>query len=66
MRDAEVNGEPVTAGPDTPDEAICPACGTEVHKRKRTCMGRTVTYFYRHRRGQAKDCPRRYRIKRSS
>jgi hypothetical protein len=63
MRDAEVNGKPVVAGREAPDVAVCPECGTEVHKRKRKCMGGTVTYFYRHRRGQAKDCPRRYRMK---
>jgi hypothetical protein len=61
MKRALVNEELVTAGPDTPDVAICPDCGTEVRKRRRTCMDGSVTYFYRHKRGEGKDCPRRYR-----
>jgi hypothetical protein len=61
MKNAEVNGKLVSAGPDTPDVAICPDCGAEVRKRRRKCMGGRVTYFYRHRRGQGKECPRRYR-----
>jgi hypothetical protein len=63
MKKAEVNGKTVVAGPDAPDIAICPACGTELRKRRRKCMDGTVTYFYRHKRGQAKGCPMRYRIK---
>jgi hypothetical protein len=61
MKEAEVNGKLVVAGPKAPDTAVCPDCGAEVQKRKRKCMGGTVTYFYRHMRGQGKDCPRRYR-----
>jgi len=61
MREAVRNGERVVAGPDAPDTAICPECGAEVLKRKRTCMDGTVVYFYRHKRGKGKDCPRRYR-----
>jgi hypothetical protein len=63
MKEAEVNGKTVVARPDAPDTAVCPDCGTEVWKRRRTCMDGTITYFYRHKRGQGKDCPRRYRIK---
>jgi hypothetical protein len=33
----------------------------EVHKRHVTRMDGSVTYFYRHVRGQGKGCPRRYR-----
>lgn len=61
MKDAQVNGTLVIAGPDTPDTAVCPDCGAKVEKRHRTRMDGTVAYFYRHRRGKGKDCPRRYR-----
>jgi hypothetical protein len=59
MQDAKLNGEPVLAGPASPDVAQCPACGGEVRKHKRTDGGRT-TWFYRHRTG-SDGCPRRYR-----
>lgn len=36
MKAAEVNGQLVVAGPDSPDTAICPDCGTELKKRRRT------------------------------
>jgi hypothetical protein len=61
MKEAEVNGKLVVAGPDAPGKAICPDCSAEVRKRHVTRMDGTVTYFYRHRLGQGKDCPRRYR-----
>ena len=61
MKDAELHGKPVVAGPDAPDEALCPDCGAEVQKRRVTRMDGAVTHFYRHKRGQGKDCPRRYR-----
>jgi len=61
MKQARVDGELVTAGPDSPDVGVCPDCGGEVQRRRRTCMDGTVTYFYRHRRGHGKECPRRYR-----
>jgi hypothetical protein len=60
MRQAKFKGRIVTAGPDTPDVATCPACGGEVRKRKRRRMDKTVTWFYRHRRGAGKHCPKRY------
>jgi uncharacterized protein with PIN domain len=61
MKEAQVNGRPVLAGPDAPDTAVCPECGTQVWKRQRKCMDGSVTYFYRHQRRQGKDCPKRYR-----
>jgi hypothetical protein len=61
MQDARVKGKLVIAGPDAPDVAVCPDCGGEVRKRKRSRMDKGVTYFYRHKRGQGKHCPRRYR-----
>ena len=61
MKKAVVNGKPVVAGPDAPDVAVCPECGSEVWKRRRKCMDGKVVYFYRHKRGEGKDCPRRYR-----
>lgn len=60
MRDATVEGKLVVAGPDAPEEGVCPECGAEVVKRSRRCMDGHVTYFYRHKRRQGKDCPRRY------
>ncbi|MBS3784064.1 MAG: hypothetical protein KGY78_06440 [Anaerolineae bacterium] len=66
MKRAMVDGKLVSAGPDAPSHALCPDCGTAVVKRKRTCMGGSVTYFYRHKRGEGKGCPRRYRIGRRS
>jgi hypothetical protein len=61
MREAEIDGRLVVAGPDAPRVARCPACGAEVQKRKRRTMDKTTTWYYRHRRGQGKDCPRRHR-----
>jgi hypothetical protein len=60
MNEAEVNGKLVVAGPDAPDEAVCPDCRAEVQKRRVRRMDGGVTYFYRHNRGQGKHCPRRY------
>jgi hypothetical protein len=61
MDEAEVNGKLVVAGPDSPDTAVCPDRGTEVHKRNCTNMDGNITHFYRHIRGQGKECPTRYR-----
>lgn len=61
MREAQVNGQMMQAGPDSPDVATCPSCGGIVEKRKRRTMGSQVTYFYRHRAGQGQECPLRYR-----
>ena len=60
MRKARVNGHFVLAGPDTPDEALCPACGAVVQKRKRRRSDGHVTYFYRHGMGLGEGCPLRY------
>jgi hypothetical protein len=60
MQDAIANDQPVTAGPHAPTTAVCPACGAEVHLRKRNRMDGQTTYFYRHAHGQGDDCPRRY------
>jgi uncharacterized C2H2 Zn-finger protein len=61
MREAKVGNRLVVAGPDAPEVGRCPACGAEVQKRKRRTMDKTTTWYYRHKRGQGKDCPRRYR-----
>ncbi len=61
MRDAKVKGRLIVADPDSPDVARCPACGGEVHKRKRRLMGGGVIYFYRHKQGIGNNCTRRYR-----
>jgi hypothetical protein len=61
MKEAEVNGKLVVAGPKAPDAGVCPDCGGKVQKRRVRRMDGRVTYFYRHRRGQGKGCPRRYR-----
>jgi hypothetical protein len=62
MREAKVEDKIVVAGPDTPDVAKCPACGGEVHKRKRRRMDGGATYYYRHRRGVGKECPKRSKL----
>ena len=62
MREAKVEGEVVIAGPNTPDVAECPACGGEIHKRKRRRMDGGVTFYYRHKRGVGKDCPKRSQL----
>lgn len=62
MREAMVGDERVTAGPESPDVARCPACGSEVHKRKRRRMDKTVSWYYRHKNGTGKGCPERYRF----
>jgi hypothetical protein len=63
MDEAEVDGKLVIAGPDAPDTAVRPDCGTGVHKRRVRRMAGGITCFYRQKRGQGKDCPRRYRPK---
>ncbi|MCP4541175.1 MAG: hypothetical protein GY832_28915 [Chloroflexi bacterium] len=60
MREAQVNGETVSAGPDSPDRATCPFCGGIVEKRKRKTMSGQVTYFYWHKAGEGQDCSLRY------
>jgi hypothetical protein len=62
MRKAAVGEKTVTAGPDSPEVATCPACGGEVRKRKRRRMDKTITWFYRHTNGSDKECPKRYRF----
>jgi hypothetical protein len=61
MREAKMGNRLVVAGPDAPEVATCPDCGGEVHKRKRRTMDKSTTWYYRHKRGQGKGCPRRYR-----
>ena len=60
MREAQMNGQTVQAGPDSPDVAACPSCGGVVEKRKRRMMSGQVTYFNRHKTGEGPDCPLRY------
>jgi hypothetical protein len=61
MLEAKVDGEPIQAGPDSPEVAQCPACGGEVRKRKRKVGRDGHTHFYRHKTGVGQDCPLRYR-----
>ncbi|MFW6150911.1 MAG: hypothetical protein ACOC6A_05190 [Chloroflexota bacterium] len=63
MKEAVVNGKLVVAGPNAPDTAVCPDCGTEVQKRHVKRMDGSITYFCRHKRGEGKGCPRRYRLR---
>jgi hypothetical protein len=60
MRKARVNGRLVLAAPESPDVALCPACGEPVEKRKRARQDRQVTYFWRHKVGVGDGCPLRY------
>jgi hypothetical protein len=64
MQDAKVDGQLIQASSNSPDVATCPACGGEVHKRKRKSGKDGYTFFYRHRRGVGEDCPLRYRMTR--
>jgi hypothetical protein len=61
VREARLNGHLVEAGPDSPEVALCPACGEEVRKRKRKAGHQKYTYFYRHRIGAGDGCSLRYR-----
>lgn len=60
MGDARVGNRNVTASPESADLARCPDCGAEVQKRSRRTMDKTTTWFYRHKQGSGKGCPRRY------
>ena len=60
MQEAKVKTQIVQASPDSPDRARCPQCGAPVVKRKRRRMDGSVTYFYRHVRGEGERCPLRY------
>ena len=62
MREAEMKGEIVVAGPESPDIAQCPACGGEVHKRSRRRMDGSVSYYYRHKRGVGQHCSKRSQL----
>lgn len=61
VQKARLNGHLVEAGPDSPEQALCPACGEEVCKRRRKVSRNEYTYFYRHRTGVGDGCPLRYR-----
>ena len=61
MKEANVDGQLVQAGPDSPEVATCPACGGPVVKRKRRSGRDSFTYFYRHKQGLDDECPLRYR-----
>jgi predicted nucleic acid-binding Zn ribbon protein len=64
MLEAKVDGELIQAGPDSPEVALCPACGGEVRKRKRKVGRHGHTFFYRHRHrssARSDDCPLRYK-----
>jgi hypothetical protein len=60
MLKARVNGRLVQAGPDSPETALCPACGVQVCKRRRKTGDGEYTYFYRHKIGAGDGCPLRY------
>lgn len=55
-------GKLVTAGPESPDVAVCPSCTGIVVKRTRKTQGGETTYSHRHKRGVGAGCPRRYRV----
>jgi hypothetical protein len=61
MFEARVDGQPVKAGPDSPEVAQCPVCGGEVRKRKRKVGRDEYVFFYRHHNGVGNDCALRYR-----
>jgi hypothetical protein len=45
VREAIVDGQPVQVSADSPEEAVCPACGGAIKKRKRCNMDRQAVYF---------------------
>jgi len=55
--------ELVTAGPEAPKLATCPDCGGIVDLRSRRAEKNLNerTWYYRHRRGQGRQCLRRVR-----
>lgn len=59
MQEAKANGHLVQAGPDSPQEALCPSCGEGVKKRKRRRDDGSLTYFYRHKIGAGDGCAKR-------
>jgi hypothetical protein len=62
VKDAlDENGLRVVAGAEAPEVATCPACGGVVNLRHRRdgAESEDGTWFYRHRRGEGPDCPRR-------
>jgi hypothetical protein len=62
MREAMHKRRLITAGPEAPRRARCPACGAEVRIRKRKTMDGTTSWFYRHQDGAGKGCPKRYKF----
>lgn len=66
VKDAlDKNDAHIEAGPNTPEVAICPACGGTVDLRSRR-TGKNPDdriWYYRHRRGEGKRCPRRSRAR---
>jgi uncharacterized C2H2 Zn-finger protein len=60
MQQAKAGRRLITAGPDSPETAQCPACGAVVRRRKRRVHNGQATYFYRHERGSGDGCPLRY------
>jgi hypothetical protein len=60
MQQAKLGRRLISAGPDSPETAQCPACGAVVHRRKRRVHNGRPTYFYRHEPGSGEGCPLRY------
>ena len=60
MREAVVEGQLVSADPDSPEEATCLVCGSVVRKRKRRNMDRQVVRFYLHETREGEKSPNRY------
>ena len=52
------NGNEITAGPEAPTEAICPACRSTVDLRVRTTAS-GLTWYWRHPANANLNCPRR-------
>jgi hypothetical protein len=61
MQQVKFEGELVTANPESPHVARCPACVQEVRKREWRRDGGETIWFYRHRIGVGDGCPPRYR-----
>jgi len=53
------HGEPVLAGPDAPESALCPYCGGPLRLRQRRTMDNHLTYFWRHQDNHHLHCQKR-------
>jgi hypothetical protein len=59
MLQAKVDHKLITAGPEAPEWATCPACEGQVQKRRRSRGRGKYTWYFRHANAVGPDCPLR-------